>query len=408
MTTTKRKQERLEFMYAPPMAANKEKEEEEYALGKPVEAIDAKEKEKQTNVPNSMFEEGQVKSQNEMWQRMTHDPLVSIKLQEEQALRRIRENPVRMEAIRSQIQELEDRKRKRRSHGRDHKDSHRRRSRSRSRSPDSKHEHRHDRRGRSKDERHREARTHQSSRRSPSIKEEARRERRESRYGRDGRSRSPSYDRRKDRYDSRHDRAGEPRHFSSSRGLSHPRHTEEEQERRRPPCHHPDVSGGHHEVRIVQDSASSQRSHRYGLQIPEGHVQLHGNADGSRMPSRTTSSVPSTSGRAVSNRGRSDPKRSGVEASRRVSGKLSEEEKARRLAEMSQNADTHEGLKRARLAEAAEADRRDVYSSVEQVNRHLQHHTSKATFLSEAGRSLFSTEGTHTLEDQLSRRRRGP
>lgn len=240
------------------------------------------------------------------------------------------------------------------------------------------------------------------------MKEEAWRERRDYRYGRDRRSRSPSYDKIKDRYDSRHDRAGEPRHFSSSRAIPHQRHEEEEKGKRRPPHHHPDVSEGHHEVQIVQDRASSQRSNRYGLQIPEGHLRSNGNADGPRMPSRTTSNVPTTSGRAVSTGGRSDPKRPGVEATRRVSGKLPEEEKARRLAEMSQDADTHEALKRARLSEAAEADRRDVYSSVEQVNRHLQHHTSKATFLSEAGRSLFSTEGTHTLEDQLSRRRRGP
>lgn len=137
-------------------------------------------------------------------------------------------------------------------------------------------------------------------------------------------------------------------------------------------------------------------------------MPLNDKPGGLSMPERATKDTTTTSSRPMAGRGRSVRDRNGSDEGRRTSGKLSEEEKARRLSEMAQNADTHEVLKRSRLAEAAEADRRDVYSSVEQVNRQLRHHTSKAAFLSEAGRSLFSTDGSRTLEEQLSRRRRGP
>lgn len=407
-----RQPERLEFMYAPPMAANKEKEEEEYALGKPVEAIDAKDKEKEkekaSNVPGSIFGQGEVKSQNELWQRMTHDPLVAIKLQEEQALRRIRENPVRMEAIRSQIDQLEAQKRPHRIGGREHKDVHRGRSRSRSHSPGSRHERRYRRGESSKEVRHRDARRHRSSHRSRSPRGESRRGRWEERSSRDRRrSRSPPYDERRDRYGSRTDRTGNHGHGSDVQSTSH-RRCDGREGRGTSPGRPPARFNEHSPGQTVHDSASAQRSSRYGLQVPEGLLPLNDKPGGLSMPERATRDTTTTSSRPMAGRGRSVRDRNGSDEGRRSSGKLSEEEKARRLSEMAQNADTHEVLKRSRLAEAAEADRRDVYSSVEQVNRQLRHHTSKAAFLSEAGRSLFSTDGSRTLEEQLSRRRRGP
>lgn len=63
-----------------------------------------------SNAPGALFsgdappdEKPVVPNANEMWQRMHSDPLLLIKQQEQQALSRIRSNPVQMAMIRKEV-----------------------------------------------------------------------------------------------------------------------------------------------------------------------------------------------------------------------------------------------------------------------------------------------------------------
>lgn len=63
-----------------------------------------------SSAPGALFsgevpqdEKPAVPSANEMWQRMHSDPLLLIKQQEQQALSRIRSNPVQMAMIRKEV-----------------------------------------------------------------------------------------------------------------------------------------------------------------------------------------------------------------------------------------------------------------------------------------------------------------
>jgi hypothetical protein len=45
-------------------------------------------------------------SQNEQWARLNNDPLLAIKKQEQDALKRVRENPVKMQQILKEVRRL--------------------------------------------------------------------------------------------------------------------------------------------------------------------------------------------------------------------------------------------------------------------------------------------------------------
>lgn len=51
----------------------------------------------------SFMAAGAPTSQNEQWARMTNDPLLAIKQQEQEALKRVRHNPIKMQQIMKEV-----------------------------------------------------------------------------------------------------------------------------------------------------------------------------------------------------------------------------------------------------------------------------------------------------------------
>ena len=51
----------------------------------------------------SFMATGAPTSQNEQWARMTNDPLLAIKQQEQEALKRVKQNPIKMQQILKEV-----------------------------------------------------------------------------------------------------------------------------------------------------------------------------------------------------------------------------------------------------------------------------------------------------------------
>ncbi len=51
----------------------------------------------------SFMAAGAPASQNEQWARMTNDPLLAIKQQEQEALKRVKQNPIKMQQILKEV-----------------------------------------------------------------------------------------------------------------------------------------------------------------------------------------------------------------------------------------------------------------------------------------------------------------
>ena len=94
--------ERVDFLYEVPMA-----KKEEYLLGKPVEAKpDESDVKKVEQLPGSTFLIGQnnlSSMANEEFNKMTNDPLMAMRAEEQKALQRLMANPVKMKQIRGAV-----------------------------------------------------------------------------------------------------------------------------------------------------------------------------------------------------------------------------------------------------------------------------------------------------------------
>jgi len=104
---TKKKKERLDWLYEPPMLT-KTQSTEEYLLGKPFE--DPKDKE-DFSTPG-LFQNKPQSSANDSWNRLREDPLLSIKRQEQTIRDNIRNNPVEMKLIKDKLIKLSKKKKK--------------------------------------------------------------------------------------------------------------------------------------------------------------------------------------------------------------------------------------------------------------------------------------------------------
>lgn len=105
-----RRQERLEFLYDSGLAVGKGSasssghgvsfQKEEQPLAK-AEAGSTSEKPDQS-VPGALFED-KAQSANDSWRKLHSDPLLLIRQREQEALARIKNNPVKMALIRKSV-----------------------------------------------------------------------------------------------------------------------------------------------------------------------------------------------------------------------------------------------------------------------------------------------------------------
>jgi hypothetical protein len=102
LENTKKKQERLDWMYEVPLAF-KTQSTEEYLLGKPV---DDKKEVEDLKTPG-LFQTKSVSAATDTWNRLREDPLLIIKKQEQTLRDGIRNNPIEMKHIREKLLSME-------------------------------------------------------------------------------------------------------------------------------------------------------------------------------------------------------------------------------------------------------------------------------------------------------------
>ena len=102
---TAKRQERVDFLYE-----QQTTKKEEYLLGKPVEPeVEESEVKKVESLPGANFlgvgQNNLSSAANEEFNKMNNDPLLAMRAEEQKALQRLMANPLKMKAIRSQVEE---------------------------------------------------------------------------------------------------------------------------------------------------------------------------------------------------------------------------------------------------------------------------------------------------------------
>ncbi|CAA7407884.1 unnamed protein product [Spirodela intermedia] len=344
------RQERLEFLYESGLAVGKGSSEGFKTLQAPAkaEASSAATAEPSTSkaaTPGALFEESKPQSANDAWRKLHSDPLLLIRQREQEAIARIKNNPVQMAMIKKSVEaekkqkekgdKKEKKTKKKKEHKRHHhgKSKHGKHSAESSDSEDS---------GRSNDERNGD-RSRSKHRRSGTDRED---------------------DRRRDRAaavvvsDHRH---ATRRHDEQER--AHP-----SSERRRA-C--PDGSG----------VGGGERPHK----SPERDLD----GDGGRR-SRPRETNQSSTGRHGSRQSLPPPPP-------RRAPRLTEEERVARLREMQMDAELHEEQRWKRIKKASETDAKEAAQ---------EGNTGGKNFLDATRKSMFGTEkgGSATIEESVRRR----
>lgn len=113
------KQERLEFLYDSGLQVGKVAQADEYLLGKPVEeAVQPESNVGQVAAkPGALFVEEKPASANDSWRKLHSDPLFAIRQREQEAIAKIKSNPVKMAQIKKAAElkkKLKEEKKKKR------------------------------------------------------------------------------------------------------------------------------------------------------------------------------------------------------------------------------------------------------------------------------------------------------
>jgi hypothetical protein len=87
-----------------PTAMEKQQQQQEALLmGKQPAPEENLSRAEQAAMLPSFMATGAPTSQNEQWARMTNDPLLAIKQQEQEALKRVKQNPIKMQQILKEV-----------------------------------------------------------------------------------------------------------------------------------------------------------------------------------------------------------------------------------------------------------------------------------------------------------------
>ncbi|CAH8265912.1 unnamed protein product [Arabidopsis lyrata] len=383
------RQERLEFLYDSGLAVGKGSasgsgvsfQKEEQPLAKAEAGNSASEKPDQS-APGALFEE-KAQSANDSWRKLHSDPLLLIRQREQEALAKIKNNPVKMALIRKSVEEKgkgkdgdtkEHKKKHKRKSGKHHKQSS-------SRQPsdseeDSGEEHYERRRSELDDEfKRRESHgTHYERRMSELDDESKRRESRDKHYERQ-RSDLDDESKRRESLDKHYERRRSDLDDESKRRES------QDKRRRSDIDDEPKRRDSHRETRPNE---------KYRNHSPKGGVERENlKSYGQEDKKRKTEDLDN---------GKHPSRENEYQNRRRKGGsKLSEEERAARLKQMQMDAEVHEEqrwrrLKKADDTDAVEADKNKV--------------TTGKSFLDDANKSVYGIEkgGSSTIEESVRRR----
>ncbi|XP_072986613.1 uncharacterized protein [Typha latifolia] len=366
------KQERLDFLYESGLAVGKASSDGFKALQAPpaVATPAAEASSSKSAVPGALFED-KPQSANDAWRKLHSDPLLLIRQREQEALSRIKNNPIKMAMIKKSVEtekkkeaKKEKREKKRhKKHDGDDSRSDKRRSNVHSDSEDT-----------SVAEEERSKRYHQSTDQREHRK--SKHEKHSSRASSD--SESVEVRKKNDHVTSKHDK-----HFRKDHSDLRNKGEGNEDERKKYYS-----SSEYSKQRYPREVNSDSRYRREEDRRKRDHSaseRQHPSSD------RGFEKKPSEAGQQNMQQGHSYRNRRGGIP------KLSEEERAARLREMQLDAELHEEQRWKRLKKAAEADAQEAMRASSSRGKN---------FLDDAHKSIYGTEkgGSSTIEESVRRR----
>lgn len=390
-----RKQERLDFLYESGLAVGKgtsgfkaleslPKNDPENAAASSSAANSAAQ---QSVVPGALFEE-KPQSANDAWRKLHSDPLLLIRRREQEALARVKNNPVQMAMIRKSVEaKKNDEEEKQRKKHRKKQSKHRKHSSSKSDSE-------------SEDTEFTETKRSKSYQKRKKYEESSQKEAQNS----DDES-SESDDRRK-RYDKQYKEGQSGDHqdtkYSSgrkrSKGHYESQHQEYSSERRQVKSRY-DNQNGHLDPKHDKsdDALKIKKSHHnYELKerVSEKHSGSHRDKQEHILERHYESHYEKQSLLKSSSQ---KPPRPDSNSRLRNSVKLSAEDRAARLREMQMDAEMHEEQRWKRLKKAAETDAQEALRDQASSGRN---------FLDTAQKNIYGAEkgGSSTIEESVRRR----
>ncbi|XP_049383536.1 uncharacterized protein LOC125847863 isoform X2 [Solanum stenotomum] len=351
------RQERLEFLYDSGLAVGKGSSSGFESLSKPAEPVTAADSDSsakpQASVPGALFED-KPQSSNDAWRKLHSDPLLMIRQREQEALARVKNNPVQMAMIRKSVETM---KNKDKMHDEKEKDERRHKHRDKK----SKHHH-------SKSKHLRNSSPRQTFDPDEYSSEDDSRRKRES----------------------RRDKRINDQKLSLLRDPEGGNDFDKEKTKIRN-----DNEAVKHE-RQARSDLPRQESHRNSREQTRSDIPRDESHRNSRE--QTRSDIPrDESPRNSREQPRSDPPRHESRHNSRKPVRLSEEERAARLREMQKDAEVHEEQRWKRLKKAEEKDAKEAVHAGSSGGRN---------FLDAAQRSVYGAGkgGSSTIEESVRRR----
>lgn len=392
-------QERLEFLYDSGLAVGKGssgfKALESLPKTQPeAEASSSASAQPQPAALGALFEE-KPQSANDAWRKLTTDPLLLIRKREQEALARIKNNPIQMAMIRKSVEEKKNKDKDQKKHRKKH---HKKKSENRiNASSDNDSEdaaltlekHTESRHKGSKSDKHSSKRTHNSD--DESSEGDTRRKKYYDEYKDRRPSGSPShkYDKFDDQYKSKN------RYYDSQqREYSSEQQLESRHDKRsysstsdKPPRH--ESHNRHRNPVKLSEEERAAKLKEMEMDKPPRHESNNRHRIPVRLEEERTAKLKEME--------KDKPPRHESNNRHRNPAKLSDEERAAKLKEMEMDAERHEEQRWKRIKKAADADAQEAV---------LDHASSGRNFLDAAQKSVYGAEkgGRSTIEESVRRR----
>ncbi|KAK4439509.1 Pre-splicing factor CWC25 [Sesamum alatum] len=386
------KQERLDFLYDSGLAVGKGssgfKALESLPKTDPETTASTSTSAKQSEVLGALFED-KPQSANDAWRKLHSDPLLLIRQREQEALARVKNNPIQMAMIRKSVQAKKDKDKDQDKDERKHrKKHHRKKSKHRKHSSSEndfdseddavtveKKQDNHQKG--SKSDKHPRKEAHTSD--EELSEEDARRKKYYDKEYKDRRpsgTHNPKYDKSDDQQKSREYKDRRPSGAHNPKyDKSHDQQKSREYNDRRPSgTHNPKYDKNDDQHKNKRSYHESQREEYSSERQVESHHDKRSHFGSSDKPPMHDSN----------NR-------------RRNPIKLSEEERAARLREMQMDAELHEKQRWKRLKKAADSDAKEAIHDNASLGRNFLDATQKSIYGAEKG-------GSSTIEESVRRR----
>ncbi|KAF3774268.1 hypothetical protein EJ110_NYTH53483, partial [Nymphaea thermarum] len=330
-----------------------------------------------SSAPGALFSTDKPQSANDAWRKLHTDPLLLIRQKEQEALARIKNNPIKMDAIKRSMEEKKKKRKKRHEHKKSGHGSHSRDEEVGDETDESEG----DRRRKRSHHHH----DHASVAKKDSREIDGRRKDRKKRSQHDGSDMVKEKDLREADEKRTERRQNVPRNDLKSN-----RSSEREKERKKSRDHDEYDGARMKGQEIDYDDGGRERSRNDKSDIHSSRVDKIG---GSHKREYHERSIRPSHHIASDNSHVEEFKTGRLDENRNQSGRLSGEEKAARFRQMQLDAEVHDDQRWRRLKKASEADAKEASNQ----------RVSGRNFLDAAQKSIYGTEegGRSTIAESV-------